>query len=259
MNLETLLDTLRRLYLNDRSDRISGSSDYLWEDKDLVMYINEAQLKFAIETYCLHDATTPEVVNVTIRSGVDTYNLHPAIIDVVTARISTSTVDMTRVGHSALSSYTNPADRVMYSSQFEHLNPGPPLAFATDETLVEDDEGTISALQMRIYPVPRDEDDGTLLKLRVVRKPLDDLVASSLSAIPEIPRENHLELLAWAAHLALSIEDQDAGNSASADKWAAKFETYVENARKLVLRKLFAPQPWGFGRNGWNWGGPRDV
>jgi hypothetical protein len=51
--------------------------------------------------------------------------------------------------------------------------------------------------------------------------------------------------------LALRIVDQDAGNRVRSADFAASFEAHVQDARKLVLRKLFAPTGWGFGRGGW--------
>lgn len=253
MKLSDLLDELRRNILNDRSDRVSGSSDYLWEDATLVRYINEAQRRFAVRAYVIRDATTPEVVNVTLVAGVTQYTLHPSIIGVISAKVATTAVDLTRVGHSVLSSYSNPSGMVLYSTPFEQLNPGAPLAFSTDEAIAEDDDGTISALSMRVYPAPRTEDAGTIIKLRVIRKPLDELTCNNLFAVPEIPADHHLEMLDWAAYLALRIVDDDAGMPRRAQEFAATFEGHVNEARKLVLRKLFAPQPWGFGRGGFSW------
>jgi hypothetical protein len=117
--------------------------------------------------------------------------------------------------------------------------------------LVEDDDGTIATVSMRIYPTPRAADDGTLIRLRVIRMPLDELTVDNLVAVPEIPVDHHLEMLDWAAYLALRIVDVDAGNAKRAADFAQSFEAHVQEARKLILNKLYVPQRWGFGRGGW--------
>lgn len=253
MNLTQLVAYLRNNMLNDRSDSIAGSDpDELWTDETLVIQINEAQRRFAKRSFIIRDNTTPEVVNVTLVEGVSEYTLHPSILHLITARRSDMTRDLLRIGHSSLGLFTNP-NVISYSPAYEQLVPGPPIAYTTDETLGEDDDGTIAAVTLRVYPVPRAEDEGVVLKLRVVRMPLDDLVIGNMSAVPEIPRDHHIEMLDWAAYLALSIVDHDAGNQKLADKRAASFESHVMEAKKLVLRKMFTPQPWGLGQGGFSW------
>ena len=256
MNLEELVDELRNNILSDVSDAIEGESDpdQLWTDATLVRYINEAQRRLATRGFVIKDSTTSEVVNVTIEEGTTDYVLHPSIIAVASARISTETKDLIRTGHSVLNAYISPTQDNWDLSQLETLPPGQPVAYTTDESVGEDDEGTYSAVTMRVYPVPDANADGTVIKLRVFRKPLDDLSVNNLSAVPEVPVDHHLDMLDWAAYLALRKVDIDAGNDKRADKFAASFEAHVQAARKLVLKKLFAPQGWGFGRGGWSWG-----
>jgi hypothetical protein len=249
VKLAELLDELRNNILYDRGTS-TGADDRLWDDTTLVRYINESQRRFAVRSYCLRDGTTAEVVNVTLVEGVTDYDLHPSIISVISAKISSSTIDLVRVGHSIFSQY-NPSGRVFSPASFNQLSPNPPVAYSTDESLVEDDEGSIGTLSLHIWPAPRAQDAGTVIKLRVARKPLDDLTEDNLSAVPEIPVDHHLEMLDYAAYLALRIVDQDGNNDKRAAAFLTTFEGHVQDAFKLVLRKLNAPQPWGFGRNGW--------
>ena len=69
MNLGELLSTLRGPILNDRSARVAGSSDYLWTDEQLVLFINEAQRRFAAKSLILRDGTTPEVTELSTESN----------------------------------------------------------------------------------------------------------------------------------------------------------------------------------------------
>jgi hypothetical protein len=253
MKLSDLLSELRDNKLNDRHES-TGDDDRLWSDTTLVRYINEAQRRFARRSFVLRDATTPEVVNLTLVEGQSQYDLHPSILSVISAKVDGQQADLTRLGHSALGSYQNPCTMIWDTSSWPTWSPGSPLAYTTDEQLTYDDNGSLATVSLRIFPEPDADADGTLIKLRVVRMPLDELTTNNLSAVPEIPEDHHLEMLCWAAHLAFSIADEDAGNQVLADKNAAMFEQYVQDARKLVLRKLFAPTGWGFGKSGWSWG-----
>jgi hypothetical protein len=252
--LNDLLDELRINILNDRSDRTAGTSDYLWTDATLVRYINEAQRRFAVRGLVIRDGTTAECTEVTLEEGVTEYKLHDAVIAVVSAKIDGESRDLIRANHSILGSYRPPNDSVSWDmSQYADLPPGSPRAYTTDEQVVLSDEDAYSSVSLRIYPEPDADADGTVIKLRVVRKPLEDLTVNNLSASPEIPTDHHLEMLDWAAYLALRIVDADAGNPKRAMEFAQSFEEHVRAARTMVLRKLFAPKPWGFGRGGFSW------
>lgn len=253
MKLKDLLEELRVNILNDRSSRVSGSSDYLWTDTTLVRYINEAQRRFAVRSLIIRDATTPEVTRLALVAGVDTYTLHPSVIAVISAKLPDQRRDLARAGHSVFA-VTGAATSNWDPSELMALPPGRPLAFSTDEQVAEADDATISAVSLRIHPAPSAEFDGTVLQLRVVRKPIDPLVPHNLAAEPEIPADHHIEMLDWAAYLALRIVDHDAGEARRAAEFAQSFEQHVQAARTMVMRKLFAPKPWGFGRGGWSWG-----
>lgn len=252
MKLSELLDELRDNILFDRG-LSTGDDDKLWSDATLVRYINEAQRRFAKRSFIIRDSRTSEVVEVTVRAGITEYDLHPSIISVISAKIDGATTDLVRVGHTLLSQYTTQND-IITPSSFDQASPAAPMAFSTDEQLVEDDDETVAALSMRIFPTPRTDDAGTVIKLRVVRMPIDNLSTSNMGAVPEIPADHHLEMLDYAAYLALRIVDTDAGNPKRAQEFANSFEAHVAEARKLVLSKLYAPQRWGFGRGGWGRG-----
>lgn len=253
MNLGELLAELREGILNDRSDRTSGTSDYLWTDDTLVRYINEAQRRFATKALVIRDATTSEVCTITLATGVTEYTLHESVIALLSARHSTDTTDLIRAGHQALGAYRAPDTYIIDPAAYATLPPGKPLAFTTDEHVVGDDNDAQGVVTLRVYPAPSADWNGDTIKLRVIRKPINQLRATAPNEYPEIPADHHLEMLDWAAYLALRIVDQDAGNPRRAAEFAASFEEHVRAARMLVLRKLFAPTKWGFGRGGYCW------
>jgi hypothetical protein len=239
--------------LNDRTDRESGSSDYLWTDQTLVTFINEAQRRFAVQSLILRDATTDEVTKITLAEGQTTYPLHESVIAVLSAKREDQDADLNRVGHGVLAAYRSPSDSWVDPSTFQGIPPGPTLAYSTDEGLVASDTDSYEQVSLRVHPAPRADEDGDVLRLRVVRTPIDDLRITSLSARPEVPVAHHIEMLDWAAYLALRIVDDDAGSPKRAADFKATFEQHVREARALVMRKLFAPMPWGFGRGGFSW------
>jgi hypothetical protein len=253
MKLGDLLSELRVGILNDRSDRIDGDSDYLWTDETLVRYINEAQRRFACRSLVIRDATTPEVVDVVLETGVTDYALNPAVLAVISAKLEGEQTDLGRAGHSILNRSTMSSDVNWDLALSSTVAPGKPLAIATDEQVVEDDAGTVSAVTLRVFPAPSADYNGQKIKLRVCRKPINELTVNNKEAVPEVPEDHHIEMLDWAAYLALRIVDQDSGNRTRASDFATSFEGHVQYARTMVMRKLFAPMPWGFGRNGWAW------
>jgi hypothetical protein len=254
MTLGDLLELLRESILNDRSDRASGTPDYLWTDKTLVTYINEAQRKFAVEGLVLRDAQTDEVTKITLVEGQTLYPLHESVIAVLSLKNANQEADLTRVGHSTFGAYRAPTDSWVDPAGYTSLPAGPSLAYATDGGLSDAADGTLSQVVMRVYPTPAAVQDGQVLRLRVIRKPIEKLVVTGLSASPEIPEDHHIEMLDWAAYLALRIIDDDAGARKAAFEFKATFEESVKDARMLVMRKLFAPMDWGFGRGGFSWG-----
>lgn len=253
MNLEDLLDELREGILNDRTDRVSGSSDYLWSDTRLVRYINEAQRRFARLSLCLRDNTNADVTQVTLVEGQTEYPLHESVLAVVTAKLDGEAADLKRSGHSVFNAYTRPDTAYWDPSQLVLLPPGKPIAFAMDETVAEGPTGAVEKPVMRVFPAPNADYAGQKILLRVCRLPLNDLSLTNVNAYPEIPEIYHLEMLDWAAHLALRIVDQDAGNKARSDDFAASFAAKAMKARNDLLKKMQTPQQWGFGRNGWGW------
>lgn len=255
MTLGDLLALLRESILNDRTDREAGSSDYLWTDKTLCTFINEAQRKFAVGSFILRDGTTDAATLVPLVAGQTIYDLHKSVVSVMSAQQVGVNSALQRVGHSLFSAYRAPSETWVDPQGFIDLQPGQTLAFSTDEALNDINSGSFSSITMRIWPAPSAAmvAASAAIRLRVVRKPLVQLVETNLDLVPEIPEDHHIEMLDWAAYLALRIVDDDAGAPKRAAEFAAAFEAHVAEARKLAMRKMFAPQGWGFGRGGFTW------
>lgn len=253
MNLAALLKELRNNILRDRSNLYSGPSDQLWDDETLVGYIDIAQKRFARLTGVIKDATTPACCTLSIVPNIDTYLLHPSVISVFSARFQGDSCDLARAGHKSLGSYHMPDTYFFDPGQLSNMPPGKVMAFATDEGMGADEDGSFSVVTFRAYPMPAVGYNAAPLQLRVSRLPINDLTLKNLAAVPEIPEIHHLEMLDWAAYLALRVGDHDAEDYKRALNFKALFEETIDNAKKTARLKLFAPTPWGFGRNGFSW------
>ena len=245
-----LLDELRHNILHDRSDQIAGDSDQLWSDRTLIRYINESERRMARQALLIRDAVTPEATQVFTTSGEKFYTLHPSVIAVISAKFHGDIADLARAGHASLSTYHVPDTYFFDPSALSTLPPGKIMAYSTDEGLQQNDAGNFQTMTFRVYPAP-DVDHAGTIHLRVLRTPLRKM--RNLQDTPEIPEDHHLDMLSWAAFLALRIVDHDAGDVDRAQEFKQDFEQHVAEAKKVMMRKLFSPAPWGFGRNGFSW------
>lgn len=253
MNLGELLSELRLNVLHDRSSQIAGPSDLLWSDETLCRYIDEAQRRFARKALVIRDGTSTPLTKVTLVANQNMYPLDKTVLGVISAILTGDKADLARAGHGAFQTYRQPDPYFFDPSQLSALPPGKPLAWGTDEYMTADINGSWGETTFRVYPVPSATYAGQVINLRVVRMPLTRLTLANLTAVPEVPEEHHMEMLDWAAYLALRIVDLDAGNPQRAAEFAASFEANVALARQNSLRKMFTPMQWGFGRNAFSW------
>jgi len=258
MNLGDLLCELRENILHERSDQVAGSSDYFWDDKTLVRYINEAERRFARRSRILRDNRTPECCQITTVAGQDNYQLHKSVISVMSLQMAGDFADLARASHTALNTYHQPDSYYFNPSQLANLPPGKALAFDTDETMLENDHGSTSSINLRLYPVIASPYDNIVGTMRVIRLPMNRLSEDNLDAYPEIPEDHHLNMLDWAGYLALRSPDLDVaadGGLSRAGALAKSFEQHVLDAKNEAESKMFQPALWGFGRNGFTWEG----
>ena len=249
MKLNELLNELRQNILHDRSDRVEGLSDRLWSDETLLRYIDEAQRKFCREGLVLRTTET-----VTLATGTATYALGEHVLAVISAKHTADDADMMRVGHHDLNIYSPNFMPYWDPASYRSLPDGKPLAYSTDEYLQAGaTERSLGRSTLRVYPKPSSDYNTDTLTLRIVALPTRRLTECKPHDIPELPEDYHLDMLDWAAHLALRINDVDAGFRTASAEFAATFNAKVREARRQVMRKLYAPQGHGFGQNGWSW------
>jgi hypothetical protein len=177
------------------------------------------------------------------------------VIAVISANYDRQRLDLPRGGHSVLYAYSSPDPRFLVWPDSTQYPAGQPLVYSTDEGTANTPTGGAQCVVMRIVPMPTAamETAGKKIYLRVVRLPIKDLDLAHLEQEPEIPDMHHMDMLDWAAYLALRVTDNDAQSPAQAQAFATTFGAHVKEAKKLAMRKLFAPQGWGFGNNGFRW------
>jgi hypothetical protein len=256
MRTDELLMELRHHMLRDVSDQIAGASDYLWTDDALIRYINEGQNRFARQTKCLRDAVTASICQFTSVSNQEFYTLDSHIVSVMTVRMAGDRADLARAGHADLDTYRQPDTYFFDPAQLSSMPPGKPVAWTTDEGVVQDDYGSYTAVQLRLYPVPLTPYAGIVGSMRVTRVPLVMLSISVPDGVPEIPEAHHMDILNWAAYLALRGADLDVAGGAAWDRakeFKTAFDDAVEDMRQNAQSKMFRPLQWAFGRNGFSY------
>lgn len=226
MNVNELLDELRRNILRDTSDAISADdNDFLWTDDALLLYINDAYYRFCHLTEYLQDATTPEVCRVTIAANTQDYTLNDAVIRVLSAELGNLVIPV----HTTAFMHGDLQDSPSYTRVRREDYPG---IFA----VVPDYEiGTL-----KLVGKPREEDVGTALRLRVSRYPLTRLTLDDDNAEPEIPERFHLDLLEWAAYRALRNHDADGESMAKASAHSTRFQRAVDEVKQEFKARKFA-------------------
>lgn len=253
MNLQDGLDELRGGILRDVTALKSGPADHFWQDSNLVRYIDDAQKRFARLSLCIRDSTTPSVSQVVLvgDGATDTYRLDPSVLFVASARHEDDSYDLRRMKHSSSGSQNEFTEWYEFAT-----NPveGKPSMFSTDEGLDPEND---HAINMRFFGMPKDRTDnvqtGKIVYLRTIRKPLVELTISTLDANFEIPSEYQLDMLEWAAYRALRNLDIDGEDRTKAEGHKKRFEDAVLECKKDIRRKLWQPEMWAFGDNGFTY------
>lgn len=177
MTLGDLIDQAR-IRLDDLN------ADFLNEEEDLIRFANNGVNEICRRALLIKDSSTTEIVELVLAEDVKTYDLDDRILFIERAGY-----DGNRLKRIAL-------ERLDTIWNWENIS-GSPNYFCTD---YEDGKALI-------YPTPRLNEDGHIVKLTVYRLPLADM--SSTSDVPEIPPEYHHGILYWMCYEALRRQDID--------------------------------------------------
>lgn len=251
MKLGDQLTELRNNILRDRSDLVAGESDSRWDDDSLLRYIGEGERKFARETMCLRDGTTPKYTRLTLREGVKNYPLDVDIFALLSARPSDQDYDLQRTGRMLVQSQEQDSSLTFDPAEVSTIPPGRPLGVYTDETAVYAQQHRVT---LSVYPTPSADETGLVLNLRVVRVPCSKYTTSDLDRESEIPPDYQLDVLEWAAYRAKRNNDADIGETPNADSHKAAFEEAIARCKRDMRRRMHVATGVRYGRNGFSWG-----
>lgn len=223
MNLGELIVHLRCAVLRD------DAVPYLWQDAELIRYLNQAVLEFAKRTHIIQDDTSDFTTFDTV-AGQAGYLLDSRILAVQELGLELDDglgnltyrplVDRTR--HQLLNNYSQ----------------GMPCGYNLQ----------VATQALRFYPVP---DDIYTVRMLVARKPAYELRNSK--DVPEIPEDYHLTLCNFAAYTALMNNDPERANMAAATGFRAQWDLDVRDAKRYLTHLRSGVTP----RARANWTGKR--
>lgn len=236
MKVSLLLSELQGNILRDTSHAVQGQGSILWNPASLVAYLSEAANIMAEETHCIMDASTPEVTNLTLEEGVDTYPIHEKILAVYSVRVGHKTTGRMLKSVTVEDMENGSSDVTTDVPRKLAGGPGKPYAFAMDE-----ETGVV-----RVYPTPGAEQDGQEIFLRVARLPLAELQVPNeqdpdTDVEPEVPAMRHLALCDWAAYRALRNHDTDVEDIPKATTHRNEWERTIARMRKRWRRQRMKP------------------
>lgn len=195
---------------------------YLWSDAFVLDCLNEAEREAADRARLLYD----DALNVEVEAGTARYAVHPKIIDIERAMLSSGKgrhkLRLKLFDRLELDWKTPPR------SQHEAGLPwGRPFGLVYD-----------GRQEVEIVPAPKM--DGWL-RLGAYRLPFADF---DEDASPEIPAIHHVALVDWALFRAFSIPDADEANEQLATFYLDRFDKYFGkriDARKRRMQRANKP------------------
>jgi hypothetical protein len=205
--------TLEQLMARFRIEADDRVAPYLWADEWLIDWFDEAQNEAAIRARLLLDDYTPEICQIAVTPGTDSYALHPKLYE---------------IAHLRFVSTDRPSEPKLVTREWlDRMKPEwrslpqdvPKWAIQTDTRL-------------RLVPMP--SVSGTL-QLEAYRLPMDDMV--EYADVPEIHQAHHIHLIQWVLYRAFSKPDADAHDPQRAERAYANFEQYFGKRPDADLRR----------------------
>ena len=205
MNSSELL-ALFREEMNDLED------PYLWSDRLLYAYMNEAQEKFCRETEGIEDASTSSVCRINIAPAADWYPISPKIL-----KLRRATRADTGRPLRLINSEKAPQEGVLFDGR-----PGPLSTLVTG----------LEKHKLRAWPMPN---ESLVVELTVFRLPLETITDAGNQEF-EIDEQHHLALLMWMKHRAYGKEDVETYDRRKAEDFEGRFLMYCVRAREEQIR-----------------------
>jgi hypothetical protein len=188
MDIKTLISAFR-------TDVCDDVQPYLWSDKEIIRYINDAYLMFVRLTGGIPD-TYSEAAEVAITAGNSTVSVNSSVLRIMNAYRGSDGKEVTVI---------NPTDLYLLNKD----------DYGRRYTLSSTAEGEVEYLVIgegqhtgRVINTPIEDDT---LKLYVYRLPLNR-VESTSDNLDEVDEMHHLHLIDWMKHLAYKKQDSETLN-----------------------------------------------
>lgn len=191
--------TLADLISNARARSVDTAVPYFVSDAQWTAFANDAEREACRRARLIVDSTTPEICQLALTAGTQTYALDPRIIFIRRVRVLTVPRPLTRASYKGLD---------QRGADWEDET-GEPCAFVPD----------IGTAVFRPYPTPSAD---YTAKLTVVRTPLVDMVDDIDT--PEINPRFHDSLIYWMLFRFYSIDDSELNDPKKAAENEALFE-----------------------------------
>lgn len=191
--------TLADLISNARARSVDTAVPYFVSDAQWTAFANDAEREACRRARLIVDSTTPEICQLALTTGTQTYALDPRIIFIRRVRVLTVPRPLTRASYKDLD---------QRGADWEDET-GEPCAFVPD----------IGTALFRPYPTPSAD---YTAKLTVVRTPLVDMVDDIDT--PEINPRFHDSLIYWMLFRFYSIDDSELNDPKKAADNLALFE-----------------------------------
>lgn len=215
MLISYLIDIVRQDYLKDNTE------PYLWPDAELLRKFTEAERQVCNRANLLY-----EIYTITLVSGTRSYQLDPKITVIDKILFDGAYVDKNNKDHLDIYIPTWRTDTGMTGKNVYAV---------------------ITGRAINISPIPDAADNGKSLTLECYRLPENSF--TSINQSPEIPEENHHDLIYWVLHECYKKQDSDSFNQEKADYYLSRFNeafgSYVsakvrahqlEESRQLIIR-----------------------
>jgi hypothetical protein len=215
---------------------------YLWEDPELIRFLNYAEVQACRRAHLIVDATTASdsgTAATASTAGQRPLCVLPIIANQAVYELSRKILQVKRVQFQSMP-YEIPGSPVRYPELDESI----PDWFGT--------AGTVSTAGSGGYPdcylnepgntitfvrAPSANDTASLIVVRI------PLVSFDCQTSPEIEEKYHIDLCDWAAHLAFMKPDSDTNNANLAKFYEDRFEKKfgpLPDAYSVRMRKVLA-------------------
>ena len=236
MTGQDLVDELRESYLDDKN------IPYLWQDPELLKFLNRAEKQACRRSYLIVDSTTPTdgtsgtsgdpVCQFTVIPNQGVYTLSRKVLQVRRVKLDTMHIPLREMTRDEL-------DATHYMWDASVGTAGTAGTAGGDPAVLPQHWIHESGKELVLVRTPTIND---IARMIVVRLPLNDF---SMKTEPETEEQHHDGYLLWAAHLAFMKPDSDTQDIALATVYEKAFaerfgplpEAYSEMLRKSLPRQ----------------------